>query len=62
MASRVIVSRRYGIRVISKSGGAFGDCDEYRFTFDRPALEEVLGTLRAAGYPVGLDAGRTGAP
>lgn len=43
---------RYAIVVTSKPGGAFGDRDEYRFTFDSPSLEEVFGTLRAAGYPV----------
>jgi len=48
----MFVSRLYGIQVVSKPGGAFGDRDEYRFAFDSPALEEVLGTLRAAGYPV----------
>jgi len=46
------ITRRYGIRVVSKAAGAFGDRDEYRFEFDSPASEEVLGTLRAAGYPV----------
>jgi len=47
-----ITTRRYRIKVVSKPGGAFGDRDEYVFAFDSPALEEVLGTLRAVGYPV----------
>jgi hypothetical protein len=47
-----LVPRSYGIRVVSKPSRAFGDRDEYRFSFDSPALEEVLGVLRAAGYPV----------
>ena len=47
-----ITVRRYRIKVVSKPGGAFGDRDEYVFGFDSPAPEEVLGALRAAGYPV----------
>jgi hypothetical protein len=48
----MIPIRQYGISVASKPGGSFKDRDTYRFTFDAPELAEVLGTLRAAGYPI----------
>lgn len=43
---------RYGIRVISKPGGAFMDRDEYFFQFNEPPVSEVVDTLRSAGYPL----------
>jgi hypothetical protein len=43
---------RYGIRVISKPGGAFMDHDEYLFQFNEPPVSEVVDTLRDIGYPL----------
>lgn len=43
---------RYGLRIISKPGGAFGDHDEYFFQFNEPSVSEVVNTLRSAGYPL----------
>jgi hypothetical protein len=33
-------------------GGSFNDRDEYTLLFNDPAPDEVLKTLRIAGYPV----------
>jgi hypothetical protein len=44
--------RKFGVRVVSKPGGVFGDRDEYWLGFDNPPLSHVLGTLRDAGYPI----------
>lgn len=44
--------RKFGVRIVSKPGGSFGDHDEYFLRFDNPPLSQVLVTLRDAGYPV----------
>jgi hypothetical protein len=49
---RFLPMRRFGIRVISKPGGSFNDRDEYTLLFNAPSPDEVLKTLRIAGYPV----------
>jgi hypothetical protein len=54
---RFLPMRRFGIRVISKPGGSFNDRDEYTLLFNDPAPDEVLKTLRIAGYPVADNAG-----
>jgi hypothetical protein len=47
------VSRRYGIRVVSKPGGAFGDRDEYRFTFDLAPVCRARRVWGQAPWPGG---------
>jgi hypothetical protein len=49
---RLLPIRRFGVRIISKPGGAFDDRDEYCLRFDTPTLDEVLAALQSAGYPV----------
>jgi hypothetical protein len=54
---RFLPMRRFGIEVISKPGGSFNDRDEYTLLFNAPDPDEVLKTLRIAGYQVTDKAG-----
>jgi hypothetical protein len=47
-----MVRGRNHLRIRMKSQGRYEGADQYRFTFDQPPTEELLGILERAGYQV----------